>query len=420
MSVFRRIAAALTASVTALAATGCSFKLSYETHRQIYTSDTISFSWWGSDLRSDYTLKGIENFEEMHDGIDVRPYLSGFIGYKENLDALMMSGLEYDVMQVSSSWLAEYSPDGEGFYDLYELSDYIHMNNFSEAELAYGERNGKLNGIPISFDSLAFCYNADILAEYELETPQTWSDLFKCAAKLSDDNITLLEASDQARWLMLTAYEEQLTGKHAFLDEGADGGSCFGVDEVKDMIFMENNLLNAGVISNSGFKADNFILGSSAGELLFISEIEDFTMPLEYNGGNIVVGNNISLPSAKLSGWHVKPTAFYAISKNTTEPEAAAMFVDYLLNDSYMTALQGMEKGVPISRSALEVLDGVDQLSGTIYDASVMTEQRLDLNEKHEERVRYEEFFRLCEMCRTGKMSAENAAQRFVKMYPFD
>lgn len=419
MSAFRRIAAVLTASAATLAATGCSFDLSYETHRQISSPEKISFSWWGNDVRSDYTLNGIENFEEMHGDIKVQPFLSDIIGYKENLDALMRSGLEYDVMQISSEWLSEYSSDGEGFYDLHELSDIIHMNNFSDEELSYGERNGKLNGVPISFDSLAFCYNADILAEHELETPKTWIDLIRCGEVLAEDNITLLEASDQSKWLILVAYEEQLTGKSAFRNDGAQDSECFGISEVMGMFVMESRLVSTGVISESGFSADRFIQGTSAGEVLFISEIEDLAKPLEYYGGKIVVGKNISLPSARLGGWYVKPTCFYAISKNTEHPEAAAMFLDYLLNDSYMTAIQGTDKGVPISRSALETLDGTDQLSGIVYDASAMTAQTPDLDERHEEKERYEEFFRLCEMCRSGQLSTEDAAQRFIDKYPF-
>ena len=53
----------------------------------------------------------------------------------------------------------------------------------------------------------------------------------------------------------------------------------------------------------------------------------------------------------------------YSIKADTGEPEKAAQLVDYLLNNDEMAALQGTEKGVPLSRSALEVLESKDMLS---------------------------------------------------------
>ena len=55
--------------------------------------------------------------------------------------------------------------------------------------------------------------------------------------------------------------------------------------------------------------------------------------------------------------------ALYSIKADTGEPEKAAKLVDFLLNNDEMAALQGTEKGVPLSRSALEVLESRDMLS---------------------------------------------------------
>lgn len=422
MSLFRRTALPLTALVAAVVVTGCSYSLSYEQHRQIHMLDTISFSWWGGEIRSDYTLKGIDNFEQINSSIDVRPYSSAYGGYKDNLDTLMRSGIEYDVMQIDSAWLEEYSPDGNGFYDLYELSDIIQMGNFSSNELSCGEINGRLNGIPISFDSLAFCYNKQIFTDRELDLPKTWDELISCAYKLSRENITLLEAPDNAKWLVLIAYEEQLTGKRAFFDRDNPDDGCFGIGEVMDMIETESRLIDAGVLSEDGFSSEDFIEGRSAGEVIFISDIGKLAKPIENVSVRLAVGKTPRMETAKRGGWYITPSGFYAISRNTDKPEAAAMFLDYLLNDSYMTALQGTEKGVPVSRSALETLDGTDQLNGAVYDAATMMKENGDppfMDKRALEADRYEEFFRLCALCRAGGLTVEQAAQNFLASYPF-
>ena len=53
----------------------------------------------------------------------------------------MKSHTETDVMQINYAWLDVYSKDGNGYYDLYELSEYIDFSNFTEDDIKFGERN---------------------------------------------------------------------------------------------------------------------------------------------------------------------------------------------------------------------------------------------------------------------------------------
>lgn len=85
---------------------------------------------------------------------------------------------------------------------------------------------------------------------------------------------------------------------------------------------------------------------------------------MKENGYDVKVGEYICEPGAKSLGWFVKPATMYAISNNTEHPEEAAKLLNYLLNSEEMTLKQGTEKGVPISSSALAVLDECDMLTG--------------------------------------------------------
>ena len=66
------------------------------------------------------------------------------------------------------------------------------------------------------------------------------------------------------------------------------------------------------------------------------------------------------------------------ISNNTEHPEAAAKLLNYLLNGEEMTLRQGTEKGVPISSSALAVLDEHDMLTGFEVQADAMRKENSD------------------------------------------
>ena len=68
----------------------------------------------------------------------------------------------------------------------------------------------------------------------------------------------------------------------------------------------------------------------------------------------------------------------YAISNNTEHPEAAAKLLNYLLNGEEMTLRQGTEKGVPISSSALAVLDEHVMLTVFELQADAMRKENRD------------------------------------------
>lgn len=68
--------------------------------------------------------------------------------------------------------------------------------------------------------------------------------------------------------------------------------------------------------------------------------------------------------------------SFYCISAKTKDPVNSAKLVDFLLNSEEMAVLQGTEKGVPLSRSALEVLESRDMLS----DVQAVANKKLNEN----------------------------------------
>ena len=61
----------------------------------------ISFSWWGNDIRHDYTLAAIETFESLHPDIKVKCHYSEWSGYQTRNDVRMVTHTESDVMQIN-------------------------------------------------------------------------------------------------------------------------------------------------------------------------------------------------------------------------------------------------------------------------------------------------------------------------------
>ncbi|MDY3793150.1 MAG: ABC transporter substrate-binding protein, partial [Oscillospiraceae bacterium] len=164
----------------------------------------ISLSWWGNDTRTEYTLAAVKEFERLHPDIRVKCSYSEWSGYQTRYNIQMMSDTESDVMLINFPWLDKYSADGSGYYDIYELSEFVDLSQFSESELSFGIRNGKLSAVPIALNTQTVYYNKTVYDRYELALPETWDDLFN-AAKVMGDRVYPIAMPSKSAMFFITA-----------------------------------------------------------------------------------------------------------------------------------------------------------------------------------------------------------------------
>lgn len=327
----------------------------------------ISLSWWGNDVRHEYTLESVKEFERLHPNINVTCSYAEWSGYQARNTVRMVSDTEADVMQINYAWIQEYSPDGNQFYDINKLSEYIDLSNFSEESLSSGMKNGKLNAVPIALNVMTVYINKTIYDKYNLDIPKTWEDFFE-AAKIMNDETYPLAMTAKGAWFFVTSYAEQVTGKR-FMEE--DGTINFNSKDVEIMIEMYCRLLNEKVIPQvEYFDRLNMDDGSYAGCVSWLSDASNFCSNAVNNGYEIVIADYTSKDGQNIGqGWYTKPATMLAISKNTEYPKESAMLLDFLLNSDENAKLQKIEKGIPISQSARKYLEENNLIEGLQYDA---------------------------------------------------
>ena len=365
---WKKIVACTLISALALGTGGCSFwrqRVLGEGTQTIYRQETeqtaISYAWWGNDARHQYTLTGIQVFEEKNPDIRVNHTYGVWDGYETRNQVFMKSHTNADVMQINYSWLHTYSPDGTGYYNLNYLTDVLDLSRYTEADLALGTVNGHLNAIPIAYNMSVFFYNKDVYDRYGLDIPETWDDLFQAAEQMSKDGIYPIGMVKKHLFLSLVAHFEQTTGRALFT---ADGSYCGTPEDwVED------------------FDATDFENGTTAGASCWASDATRYCAELSKSGANVVIGNNLMEPGALRSGWYTKPATLYAISATTQHPKEAARFLNFLINDADMARLQGTEKGVPISERALDALKSSRQVDSLEYAAAQEIREMQDENE---------------------------------------
>ena len=330
------------------------------------TQTVISFSWWGNDERNEYTLEAIRQFEELHPEIKVDCYYTEWSGYQTKNDIRMASNTESDVMQINFAWITQYSPDGTGYYDISELTEYVDLSSFTEKELNYGMQNGKLNALPIALNTETYYYNKTLFEENGLTYPKTWEDLFDVATKLPE-GLYVAGMPAKSAFIMSAAYTEQKTGR-TLVD--AEGNLKFTAEDLEEMISFYCSLVREGVIpATENFSKSSITDGDYAGFVAWISDAGSYSDLAIKGGYEVEIGDYLTFDGKPLSGWYAKPATMYAIGKNTDHPKEAAILLDFLLNSEEMALLQGLEKGIPLSEKAKAVLESNDMLYGIQYDA---------------------------------------------------
>ncbi len=329
---------------------------------------SISCSWWGNDIRHKYTLEGLDLFMEEHKDIQVQHIYGVWNGYEKRTKVFMLSNSEADVMQINSAWIKTYSPDGNGYYDLYRLKDVIDLSNYTEDELKFGEVDGKLNGLPIAFNTSTFFYNQDIFDRYGQELPKTWDDLFTAAKAIASEDMYLLGMERKHVFLMLNAYLEQNRGTTFFNEEGGLGATP---DDIAFMLEFYKSMIDNRVLKPiDQFSANDFYNQNIAGSVCWVSDADRYCQQLSDEGTTVIVGDYPTMDGALRAGRYKKPASLYAISNITEHPEEAGKLLDFLVNDPEMAKLQGTEKGVPVSKSAIRALEEAGQTDNFGYYAN--------------------------------------------------
>lgn len=375
-------AAALCCVVTLSA---CSGKKEHSVTAPDGTLDKCSlrFSWWGGDDRHEATLKAIDLWNKKYPNISIIPEYGGWDGWTEKVNSQVRGGTEPDIMQINYDWLISMSPDGNGFYDLDTLNDHIDFSNFDDEVLSFGRVDGKLNAVAVSISGRCLFYNSEVFSKMGADYPETWNELLSLGDKFSKDELYPLDLDIQSgstAWYLAVVYVQQQTGRQFITIDGELG---FTVEDIKNALSFYKQLEDEHVIRTVRIRTDEdgnaalyqspeFIGGRVAGVLEWGSAVGKYESVLP--DGSLETGPLLSDENGNTSGWMIKPSLLYAISKNTKHPDEAAAFIDFMLNDEECAEILGTTRGIPSSASAEKALEKSGALTGLAKESDDLLE----------------------------------------------
>ncbi|WP_114195678.1 ABC transporter substrate-binding protein [Edaphovirga cremea] len=390
----------------------------------------LRLSWWGGNSRHQATLQAVKAFEEKYPNIKVQAEYAGWEGYLSRFTTQIAGGKEPDVIQTNWNWLPIFSKDGTGFYDLNQVANKLDLTQYEPQSLETVTVNGKLNGIPVAATARSFYYNKKKWEEMGIAYPQSWDELK--AAGLA------FKAKDENSYPLVLDYMESLTLLHSFMvqkynipaiDEKsgkfpytpAQWEEFFQVykDLIDSHVFPSMRVLASYGKANT-WEMKPWINSDWGGIYMWNTNANMYENNLAAPNNKLELGPFFMLPGAKDAGLFFKPTMMFSISRTTKHPEEAALLVNFLMNEPAGIKAMGLERGVPLSKTAYQQLvqDGTIQ-EGSLAVAGMKSFMALPHNVPTSPYFDYPQFVALyhetIQNIDQGNITVKQAAASFAK-----
>jgi oligogalacturonide transport system substrate-binding protein len=325
---------------------------------------TLRISWWGNDERHKATLAAIKHFEEDNPNIQVKSEYSGFDGVEQKIATQMSGNTEPDIMQMNSSWLDLYSPDGSGYYDLSKLKE-IDLTGYDETALKQGQINGIQNAVPYCVNTWVMGINKTAFDKNGVEIPKTWDGYIEAAKHFAKGTYPVqLSSSD------LQIYLQQMTGKSFVSDDGKINYSeetlVDGLNWYKKMVDEKvtpplQEIKEEAAAAGSGVPSKKFLNGDYAGTTQWSATIGNDYLNLKETGQELIVAHYPTIKEGD-AAYVLQSIMPFGISKNTKHPKEAAKLLNYLINDKNGVEDMGLTRGIPANQHAYKLLSDAGQI----------------------------------------------------------
>lgn len=352
-------------AVAALALTACSSgsaepAATFDPEEKV----TLTFTWWGNDDRAARYDKLIEEFNKEYPNITINGQFTDFPSYWEKRQTEAAGGGLPDVWQFSDSYLRQYGEPGY-VLDLSTVSDFIDFSTFDEALLGTGQLGGTQYSLPTGYSAWANFVNEDLITANSLPEPKggtTFDDFSGWMADVTEaTGGAVYGGTDVTQRIQTFELALRANGKNLYTEDGALGFTEEELtdfwesgQELRDGIAIPQNRLEE-IAPKSGFGA-----GLTATETSWSNFLGGY---LADSGASSI--SLIAPPTAKVGSKDLYRQAGLqmAISAKTEHPEAAAVFLDFVVNSPEAGEIFGTTLGFPASTSKLDgaKLEGADK-----------------------------------------------------------
>ena len=368
------LAAAAMTGAALLALTGCagggsgSDEAAYDPEEEV----TLNFTWWGNDDRATRYQELIAAFEEEHPNITIDGTFTDFPSYWEKRKTEAAGGGLPDVWQFSDSYLREYAEPGL-LLDLETVSDYIDFDAFDDGLRATGALDGTQYSLPTGYSAWAVFLNDGLIEQAGVEpyeggtSSEEYTEWMKSVTDATGGAV--YGGTDMTQRIQTFENVLRAQGENLYTEDGELG---FTEDQLRD--FWESGADARDGVTVPQQRLEEIAPKSGFGANLTASEASWSN----FLGGYIadsgaasvtLVAPPLDEPGAK--DLYRQAGLQVAISADTEHPEAAALWLDFVVNSEEAGEIFGTTLGFPASETKLAgtTLEGVDKQVADYLDS---------------------------------------------------
>ncbi|MBA8817248.1 multiple sugar transport system substrate-binding protein [Microbacterium halimionae] len=358
----RTVATIAIASAGALLLAGCAGGeegAAYDPEEEV----SLNFAWWGNDDRADRYGKLIDAFNEDYPNITINSTFSDFPSYWEKRQTEVAGGGLPDVFQFSDSYLRQYAEPGH-VLDLSTVADQIDFTTFDDALLGTGQLNGVQYSLPTGYSVWANFVNDELLAEYGLDAPEGGTSFGEFDEWMADVTTStdgaLYGGTDYTQRIQAFELVLRANGENLYTEDGQLG---FAEDELRDFWTSGDDLRDGVTVPQQQLEEISPISGFGSNLTATEMSWSNFLGGYLADSGSSAI--SLVAPPTAVEGskdLYQQGGLQIAIAENTEHPEAAAIFLNYIVNSPQAGEIFGTTLGFPASSSKLSgtTLEGVD------------------------------------------------------------
>lgn len=359
----RMLAAVALTGAAALALTGCAGDpepaSAYDPDEEV----TLVFTWWGNDDRAQRYQDLIDAFEQEHPNITIEGNFTDFPSYWEKRKTEAAGGGLPDVWQFSDSYLREYAEPGL-LLDLETVSEYIDFDAFDDGLKQTGQLEGTQYSLPTGYSAWAIFLNDGLIEQAGVEPYEggtSYEEYDEWMASVTEaTGGAVYGGTDMTQRIQTFENVLRAQGKNLYTEDGELG---FTEDELRE--FWESGAAARNGVAIPQQKLEELTPKSGFGASLTASEGSWSNFLGGYLADSGAASITLVAPPTDESDakdLYRQAGLQMAISKTTEHPEAAAMWLDFVVNSEQAGEIFGTTLGFPASETKLAgtTLEGID------------------------------------------------------------
>ena len=323
---------------------------------------SVRLIWWGNPDRDRRTNDVIALYTEQT-GTEVVPETYAWNDYWQKLATQAAGRNLPDVIQMDYRFIFEYARRQQ----LAALDDFLGnqltLDDFDPEQLDSGKVDGKLYGVSLGANSVAYIYNQALLAKLgiELPDPTTWTnDDFEAIGMQVKDQLPegMYLSQNMGYWEPRLDNWVRQRGKALYTEDGQLG---YEVQDLTDFFAYWKDMQDKGLTPPADVMAQDS--SGKMEELMFVTGKALFGGT---NSNQLVAQQKLMQDEINITmfpnqpggqpGQYLKPSMFLSMAESSADKETAAELMNFFLTDPAANEILQIERGVTADASVRESL----------------------------------------------------------------